>query len=125
MAARKNQQEVTAEQLAHCTRHLDEYGRVFYRVRSESDPDVIYTVRWYRDSFVWSDNCPAGIHGTRCKHIRWVERAEELYQQTLATEEPKPMPVHVPPAAVWHRPTEVSQKGMLNGASQGFRLYRR
>ncbi len=77
--------EVTPEQVARCQRHVDEEsGEVFYTVLSESDPTGVYTVRRYRGGYTWGDNCPAGIHGIACKHLRWVEATEANYQQQEA-----------------------------------------
>jgi hypothetical protein len=95
---------------------VDERTVVYTVLSSDGTQDYETT---FRDGKFVGCTCPARIKW--CYHGLQLQAREDA----LATEEPKPMLVHVPPIAVWHRPTEVSQKGMLNGASQGFSLLRR
>jgi hypothetical protein len=96
-------------------RVVDERTVVYTVLSSDGSTDYETT---FRDGKFVGCTCPAR---TVCYHARQLQAREDCLNAT----EPKPVPVHVPPIAVWHRPTEVSQKGMLNGASQGFSLLRR
>jgi hypothetical protein len=78
---------VTEEQLDRCHRIIDEAtGQVFYRVESESDPDTEYTVRAIRKDSKWHTtcSCPAGQHGTPCKHRRWATAHADWFKAEQA-----------------------------------------
>ncbi len=77
---------ITEAQLAKCARIIDEQtGLPFYRVESESDSSVEYTVR-YSKATGYTCTCPAGergfascTHNRYCKHVRWsIAHAQEF-----------------------------------------------
>jgi hypothetical protein len=80
---------VTQEQIDRCFRFIDSDGRVAYAVKSESDPDVEYTVR-FTPGRGFSCTCPAGqdgflyCHKGTCKHCRWAYAHAEQYRQEQA-----------------------------------------
>lgn len=76
---------VTPEQLAACTRHIDEHGKVFYTVQSASSEGE-YTVRWNAAYKVPQDNCAAGRQGNCCWHKKAVLIAERQYQDMKQAE---------------------------------------
>jgi hypothetical protein len=81
-------------QLDHCFRVIDLNTMpvsIFYQVRSESDPDKTYAVRFLHGKG-FTCTCPSGriafsnCHNpfNCCKHVRWAIAAERVYQAELA-----------------------------------------
>ena len=54
----------------------------FYVVRSDSDPNVWYEVRWNDQALMWQDKCPA--HCADCKHVRAVQEVLKIRRATIA-----------------------------------------
>lgn len=89
--------DVTATQTSRCQKVINfQTGEDFYQVDSETDPTVVYEVRYGTDHG-FTCNCKAGQVGfskiTRhpsgvCKHVRWAvaawledEAMEQAYQE--------------------------------------------
>lgn len=87
--ANKNYYEVTPEQLAACTRHIDESGKPYYTVMSASDPtgEGFYTVRWNQFYKVPQDNCKSGRVGECCWHKRAALASEAIERDAKRSEQ--------------------------------------
>ena len=48
---------------------------IFFKVPSESEPDVVYDVHYYFNDkdYDWICNCPGNWYGHKCKHIQNCE----------------------------------------------------
>lgn len=90
---------------------LDERTVIYTVLSSDGLTDYITT---FKDGKLEACTCPA--------RVKWCYHALQLQarEDALAATEPKPVPVHVPPAAVWHRPYE-REVMPLNG-NRGFSL---
>ncbi len=89
-----NELNVSESQLDNCFRALDLNTvpvTIFYKVRSESDPDKTYAVRFLHGKG-FTCTCPSGLIAFSnchnqfncCKHVRWAVTAEWVYQAELA-----------------------------------------
>lgn len=72
---------------------------VVYTCLSSTD-DLIEYETTFIDGVYAGCKCPARVWW--CYHAQQLQAREDA----LAAEKPKPVPVHIPPAAVWHRPYE-------------------
>src|SRR5579859_4779483 len=81
-------------------------GDIFYVVKSDSQANTWYEVRWNDGAYGWRCNCPAT---QPCKHCRAVNQVLQARRLALVLSQPKPTPVE---------PTEASERMMaapLNG----------
>ena len=83
---------------------------VFYVVKSDSQANTWYEVRWNDSRLQWCCNCPATCSG--CKHSRAVNEVLKIRRATI----------DVAMSGQVERPT--SQKGNLNGGGREFSLLR-
>ena len=82
---------------------------VFYVVKSDTQENVWYTVRWNNEALAWQCGCPAT---KPCKHERAVQEVLKIRRATIDVAMSGPV----------ERPT--SQKGNLNGGGREFSLLR-
>src|SRR5258707_1256190 len=108
MATTRKQTEITQASVA---RGVDKATHeVFYVVKSDTQANVWYEVRWNEQALCWQDKCPA--HSADCKHVRAVQEVLRVRRATIAVAMSGPV----------ERPT--SQKGNLNGGGREFSLLR-
>lgn len=65
---------------------------VFYVVKSDTQANTWYEVRWNNEALCWQDKCPA--HCADCKHVRAVQEILKIRRATiaLATQPAQPAP---------------------------------
>lgn len=105
MATIKKQAEITSPTI---NRVESKDGKCLgYLVKSDSQANTYYQVTWSNEFMGWRCSCPSRVS---CKHIRAVrEYAMIRYQHEHGKEEVLP----------------TSQKGHLNGSTQGFSLMKK
>ena len=56
----------------------------FYLVKSDSEPNTFYEVRWNSARLMWCCNCPAMCSG--CKHTRAVNEVLKIRRAAIAAQ---------------------------------------
>jgi methylmalonyl-CoA mutase N-terminal domain/subunit len=96
-------------------------GETFYSVKSDTQENTWYTVRFDHSRLAWCCDCPARCSG--CKHNRAVQEVLKVRRARIAAEMGGDMPAIVAETqAREDKKIETSQRGHLNGSSQGFSL---
>ena len=91
-------------------------GEIFYAVKSDTQANTWYEVRWNDDANGWRCNCPAT---QPCKHCRAVNEVLSAKRVALALSQPRIAPVE-PTEATETRVSVAStaRRGSLHGARE-------